>query len=159
MRRTGVVAVRVAALLVWWFVLGRVVGLAVGGTPDASIGSSVLTTTTWFATAGAWALADARRARPDTYPTWLAVGLVVSALAVLLPWLGRAALGDVGSPLGTELVTLAPGLVVGLWACAAAGIALGHRDLAAQRPLTASATRASTEVDDPRASSRRSAAR
>ncbi|MFD1824122.1 MULTISPECIES: hypothetical protein [Mumia] len=178
MRRLGDVAWRVAALVAVWVVLGRAVGTLAGDTPDATIGSAVATTALWYATAGAVALRDGhRQALATPYPAWAFIGLLASLLCVVWQWAARALSEGVAVDpllLRDDIALLAPGLVAGVWACAAAGLALGRHDLAvrqrtaadlaettlrAQRPLTTSAARAIHEVGPPRLSSRRSAAR
>ncbi|MGH1564176.1 hypothetical protein [Mumia sp. DW29H23] len=174
MRRSGDVALRVAALLGVWVVLGRAVGLLAGDTPDATIASAVATTALWYATAGALALRDGRRGLRHPYPLWAIVGLVASILCVAWQWVANAVATGVVDLLllRDDLVVLTPGLVVGAWACAGVGLALGRHDAVVRRrlsvsdrgavahlPLTTSAARAIHEVGPPRLSSRRSAAR
>ncbi|WP_370616865.1 hypothetical protein [Mumia sp. Pv 4-285] len=172
MRRSGDVAFRVVVLAAVWIVLGRVIGLLAGGTPDATIASAVATTALWFATAGSLALRDGRLEKSRPYPMWFAVVLVTAVVCVVWQWASSAiAAGDADALLlRDDLVVLTPGLAVGAWACAAVGLALGRRDAAALRaaggeqpsrhlPLTRSAARAIQEVGPPRLSSRRSAAR
>lgn len=179
MRRLGDVAWRVLVLAVVWVVLGRAVGLLAGDTPDATIATAVGTTALWYATAGLVALRDGRRqAFANPYPVWALIGLLASLLCVVWQWAARSLSEGAADLLllRDELPLLAPGLAVGVWACAAAGLALGRHDAAAreraavrdrtatpvaaaQRPLTTSAARAIQEVLPPRMSSRRSAAR
>lgn len=184
MRRSGDVALRIVVLVGVWVVLGWLVGLAVGGTPDATITSAVVATALWFATAGAVALRDGRRGLASPYPFWAVVALIAAMLCIVWQWSAAAlAAGTLDLLLlRDDLVVLTPGLLVGAWACAGLGLALGRRDARLrdagtspspdapssgatrrpappQRPLTTSATRAIHEVGPPRLSSRRSAAR